>query len=96
MQGGHRILLTGKTGIASATIAADGPTSLSTTEMRGLLCRIDHSRLRLLDALSTLLDWENPLGLGEGMSTEWKISMRYATLGRYSILVMRGNSLKQS
>jgi hypothetical protein len=77
MQGGHRILLTGKTGIASATIAADGPTSLSTIEMRGLLCRIDHSRLRLLDALSTLLDWENPLGLGEGMSTEWKISMRY-------------------
>jgi hypothetical protein len=94
MQGGHRILLTGKTGIASATIAADGPTSLSTIEMRGLLFRIDHSRLRLLDALSTLLDWENPLG--EGMSTEWKISMRYATLGRCSILVMRSNSLKQS
>jgi hypothetical protein len=73
MQGGHRIVLTGKTGIASATIAADGPTNLSTIEMRGLLCGIDHSRLRLLDALSTLLDWEESLGLGEGMSTEWKI-----------------------
>ncbi len=77
-------------------IAADGSTSLSTIEMRGFLCGIVHSRLRLLDALSTLLDWENPLGLGEGMSTEWKISTRFAMPERCSILATRDNSLKQS
>jgi hypothetical protein len=42
MQGGHRILLIGRTGIASATIAAGDPKSLSTIELRGLLCGIDY------------------------------------------------------
>jgi hypothetical protein len=79
MQGGHRILLTGKTGIASATIAADGPTSLSTIEMRGLLCGIDHSRLRLLDALSALLDWEVSSGWGEHRKEEFHAVRRART-----------------
>src|SRR5260370_33686204 len=79
MQGGHRILLTGKTGFASATIAADGPTSLSTIEMRGLLCRIDHSRLRLLDALSALLDWEVSSGWGEHRKEEFHAVRRART-----------------
>jgi hypothetical protein len=34
--------------------------------MRGLLWGIDHSRLRLLYACSTLLDWEDSPGWGEG------------------------------
>src|SRR5713101_9514841 len=33
--------------------------------MRGPLWRIDHSRLRLLDTLSTVLDLEDPAGSGE-------------------------------
>jgi hypothetical protein len=64
-------------------------------EKQGLRCRIDHSRLRLLDALSTLLDWENSPGSGEGMSAKWKISMRHAMPERCSILVTRIHSLKQ-
>jgi hypothetical protein len=56
----------------------DGLKSLSAIEKQGLLRRIDHSRLRLIDALSTLLDWENSPVSNEGRSTKWKISMRYA------------------
>src|SRR5437879_3887164 len=74
----------------------DGLKSLTAIEKQGLRCRIDHSRLRLLDALSTLLDWENSPGSSEGRPTKWKISMRYAMPERCSILAMRIHSLKQS
>src|SRR6266436_7085048 len=73
----------------------DGLKSLSAIEKQGLRCRIDHSRLRLLDALSTLLDWENSPGSSEGRSNKWKISMRYAMPERCSILATRIHSLKQ-
>jgi hypothetical protein len=42
--------------------------------MRGSLCRINHSRLDPLDALSTLLDWKDSSGSGEGMSPNENIA----------------------
>src|SRR3979490_1458178 len=71
---------------------ADALKSLPAIEVRGLLCRIDHSRLRLLGAPSTLLDWKDSPSPGEECPSNGSIHA-VCRAGTMFILERRSNSL---
>ena len=53
---------------------ADGLKGLSAIELQSLLCRFDHSRLRLLEGIWLFLTRKTIRARVEAMSAKWKIS----------------------